>query len=59
MTNLSRLVPSTRAPVSPLMLSDRLLRFAEEADSAGFHATAEHLLDMASKVLDVPKPLHS
>jgi hypothetical protein len=59
MSDLSRAAPSTRAPVSPLMLSDHLLRLAEEADSAGFRTTAEHLLDMASQVLDVPKALHS
>ncbi len=46
-------------PVSPLMLSDRLLRLAEYADSAGLRLTAEHLLAMAEDVLDPPTPLHA
>ena len=41
-------------PHRPLMLSDHLLRLAEEADSAGFRGTAEYLLDLASDVLDEP-----
>jgi hypothetical protein len=45
---------STAPPISPLMLSDHLLRLAEEADSAGFRGTAEHLLDLASEVLEQP-----
>lgn len=45
--------------VSPLMLSDRLLRLAEEVDGAGFRDAAEHLLDLASEVLDTPTMLHS
>jgi hypothetical protein len=36
------------------MLSDHLLRLAEEADSAGLRGTAEYLLDLASEVLDEP-----
>ena len=59
MTHLSRVTPSTRTRVSPLMLSDRLLRLAEDADGAGFRTTAEHLLNMASQVLDAPKALRS
>ena len=45
---------STTPRISPLMLSDHLLRLAEEADSAGFRGTAEYLLDLASDVLDEP-----
>jgi len=59
MTQLNYAATSTRAPVSPLMLSDRLLRLAEDADSAGFRTTAEHLLDMASQVLDAPRASRS
>jgi len=59
MTDLSPVARSTRTPVSPLMLSDRLLRLAEDADSAGFRITAEHLLYMASQVLDVPRVMQS
>jgi hypothetical protein len=55
-TQLSRSALSSTAspPLSPLMLSDHLLRLAEEADDAGFRGTAEFLLDLASKVLDEP-----
>ncbi len=56
MRQLSHSAPFTPAapPISPLMLSDHLLRLAEEADSAGFRGTAEYLLDLASDVLDEP-----
>jgi len=56
LAQLSHIASSTTAapPVSPLMLSDHLLRLAEEADSAGLRGTAEYLLDLASEVLDEP-----
>ncbi len=59
MTQLSRIAASSTAspPISPLMLSDRLLRLAEEADSVGLRGTAEYLLDLASEVLDEPAAL--
>lgn len=59
MARLSHVAPSKTAtpPVSPLMLSDHLLRLAEEADSAGLRGTAEYLLDLASEVLDEPAVL--
>ncbi len=37
---------------SPLLLSDRLLRLAQEADRAGCTVTAEHLLQLAHTVLE-------
>ncbi len=37
---------------SPLMLSDHLLRLAEETDDAGFRTIAETLLDLADRVLE-------
>ena len=40
------------APPSALLLSDRLLRLAEDAQSAGCHITAEHLLALAHTVFD-------
>jgi len=45
---------AARSPTltSPLMLSDRLLRLAQDADRAGCQATAEHLLHLAHTVLD-------
>ena len=57
MTQLNRVPLSTHTPISPLMLSDHLLRLAEEADSAGLRGTAEHLVDLASEVLDEPAVL--
>lgn len=43
-------------PVSPaptaLMLSDRLIRLAEDADRAGLPATAGRLVRLASAVLE-------
>ncbi|MDE2580009.1 MAG: hypothetical protein KGL52_00085 [Rhodospirillales bacterium] len=46
--------PATN-PVSPLMLSDHLLRLAEATDGAGFRAIAEDLLALADRVLDRPR----
>ena len=40
------------ASISPLMLSDRLLTLAQDADRAGFRGAAEHLLGLASDVLE-------
>lgn len=37
---------------SPLILCDRLLRLAEEAERAGCAVTAEHLLFLAHTVLE-------
>lgn len=39
---------------SPLVLCDSLLTLAEQADHAGFRSMAEHLLGLASEVLDNP-----
>ncbi len=44
--------PSRAAPSSPLMLCDRLLSLAQEADRAGFAIIAEHLLHLAHSVLE-------
>ena len=37
---------------SPLMLCDRLLTLAQDADRAGYVLTAGHLLDLAHTVFD-------
>jgi hypothetical protein len=57
MAYLSRVVPQDRTPFSPLMLSDRLLTLAQDADRAGYREAAEHLLSLAEEVLDRPQPL--
>jgi hypothetical protein len=39
-------------PVSPMVLSDRLIVLAEAADRAGFTDTAERLITLACSVFD-------
>jgi hypothetical protein len=39
-------------PTSPLILSDRLLTLAEDADRAGLQDTADHLILLAHRVFD-------
>ena len=47
------------APVSPLVLSDRLIALAQAADRAGFTDTAGKLVHLACSVLDeAPQPSH-
>ncbi|HEY1934515.1 MAG TPA: hypothetical protein VGG99_21115 [Acetobacteraceae bacterium] len=47
-------VPETprRGAVSPLVLSDRLISLARDADRAGFIGTAEQLVTLACSVFD-------
>jgi hypothetical protein len=52
MSELSDLLRRAGKSVSPLVLSDRLLTLAKDADRAGFQIVAEHLLYLASDVLD-------
>jgi hypothetical protein len=48
-----------RADCSELVLSDRLITLAEDADRAGYRDTAEILLNLACSVFDeAPKNLH-
>jgi hypothetical protein len=42
--------PATAA--SPMILSDRLISLAQEAERAGCIVTAEHLLELAHTVFD-------
>ncbi|HUB46536.1 MAG TPA: hypothetical protein VMB73_16260 [Acetobacteraceae bacterium] len=57
MTYMPRITMETKPAFSPLLLSDRLLTLAEDADKAGYRITAEHLLFLASEVLDDPETL--
>ena len=59
MAYISQIVPHEQAAFSPLMLSDRLLTLAQDADRAGFRLTAEHLLTLAESVLDEPQRVHA
>ncbi len=46
------MTPSLHTAPTDLMLSDRLLSLAQEADRAGCTITAEHLLALAHTVFD-------
>lgn len=59
MAYLSRIVPAEPPPFSPLMLSDRLLTLAQDADRAGYRVAAEHLLFLAEEVLEEPQKLNA
>lgn len=55
MTVLAHCVPETAAfplAVSVLMMSDRLITLAQQADRAGYSATATRLLHLAHDVFD-------
>jgi len=54
MNQISFVMPAMAPVMSPLVLCDRLLRLAEDADHAGFPVAAEHLLHLADVVLDRP-----
>lgn len=45
-------VESAKIAPSPLVLCDRLLALAQDADRAGYAVTAEHLLHLAHTVFE-------
>ena len=50
---------SVKPTFSELVLSDRLITLAKDADRAGYIDTAEHLLTLACSVFDeAPKKPH-
>lgn len=49
--------PTERVPFSPLMLADRLLSLAQDADRAGFTGTASNLVAEMFEVLDSGLPV--
>lgn len=51
MSQLNSFEPRPPTP-SPLVLCDRLLTLAQDADRAGFTVTAEHLLHLADSVFE-------
>lgn len=55
MAYISEICLPPRPAVSVLMLSDKLLTLAEEADHAGMRVAAEHLLYLAHYVLEEPE----
>ena len=42
----------TTTPVSPLVLADRLISLAQDADRAGYSQSASMLIDLAHAVFD-------
>ncbi len=59
MHQLSAPVLLHRGTVSPLVLSDRLIALAQDADRAGYTGTAEQLVCLACSVFDeAPQPRH-
>jgi hypothetical protein len=52
----SRTIAPPNAKISPLVLADRLITLAQEADRAGYSDSASRLLGTAYAVLDEPKP---
>jgi hypothetical protein len=48
-----------QVPVSKLVISDRLIALAQEAERAGYTSTAHDLVDLACSVFDeAPRILH-
>jgi len=59
MNQLPVTVVTCRSSFSPLVLSDRLIALARDADRAGYTGTAEQLLSLACAVFDkAPAPRH-
>jgi hypothetical protein len=57
MPRVNRLVVPTTPQDSLLSLSERLIILALEADRAGLGVASEHLLHLASEILDHPDHL--
>jgi hypothetical protein len=59
MLHTTQIDTTPRRPVSELVLSDRLIALAQDADRAGYTGTAEHLLTLACSVFDeAPRKPH-
>jgi hypothetical protein len=54
MTFMSEITLPHQPPMSILVLSDRLLTLAKDADHVGMRVAAEHLLYLAHYVLEQP-----
>ncbi len=54
MYKIADIEASARGVTSPLMLADRILSLAQDADRAGYQTTADRLLSLAFRVLDRP-----
>lgn len=49
-------LPRLPIPISPLLLADRLLTLAQDADRAGYAAAASHMVTAMYAVLDNRQP---
>jgi hypothetical protein len=59
MMHVSTISAAAKPAFSELILSDRLIALAEDADRAGYTETAEQLLTLACSVFDeAPKRAH-
>jgi hypothetical protein len=59
MLRATHIAAEAKPPFSPLVLSDRLIALAEDADRAGYMGTTEHLVTLACSVFDeAPKHPH-
>ena len=59
MLHAAATLATPKPSVSELILSDRLIALAQDADRAGFTDTAEHLVNLACAVFDeAPKKPH-
>ena len=45
-------LPACQAAVSPLVIADRLITLAKDAERAGYRCTASHLVELAYSVFD-------
>jgi hypothetical protein len=52
MRHASTISAAAKPALSELVLSDRLITLAKDADRAGYTHTAEHLLTLACSVFD-------
>lgn len=48
----------TSFAVSPLLICDRLLTLAQDAERAGLRGAARHLLELVSEELEPVRPVH-
>lgn len=55
-TSLAAVACPPGARFSPLILADRLISLAQEADRAGYRASADRLIGLAYAVLDDEGP---
>jgi len=46
-----------RSGTDPLLLAERLINLAADADEAGFPVASEHLIHLADQMLDRPAEL--